>query len=69
MISKLGSGALQTKMDIKSAFLFVPIYQSDFDLLGFFLINGLYHMDKCLPIFTLVNPVQVWFEYTRSLPG
>ena len=47
MISKLGSGALQAKMDMKSAFLFVLIYQSDFDLLGFS-INGLYYMDECL---------------------
>ncbi|KAK6182693.1 hypothetical protein SNE40_010317 [Patella caerulea] len=49
MISRLGRGALLTKMDIKSAFRLLPVHPSDFNLLGFKLL-GLYFVDKSLPM-------------------
>jgi len=48
MVSKLGQGALLSKMDVKSAFRLLPIHPSDFELLGFKL-EGCYYFDKCLP--------------------
>lgn len=49
MISKLGSGALLGKLDVKGAFRLIPVDPADLNLLGF-LIDGLYYVDKCLPM-------------------
>lgn len=49
MIHSLGKGALLAKADIKSAFLLLPIWPGDFDLLGFKL-NDMYNFGKTLPI-------------------
>ena len=48
MLSRLGRGALAARLDIKSAFRFLPIHPSDFELLGY-KICDYYFVDKCLP--------------------
>jgi hypothetical protein len=47
MIKKLGFIAECSKMDVKSAFRLLPMYQGEFDLLGF-KIGNWYFIDKCL---------------------
>lgn len=49
MIKKLGFKAQCSKMDVKSAFRLLPMYQGEFDLLGF-KIGNWYFIDKCLPM-------------------
>ena len=48
MFSRLGRGALASRLDIKSAFRLLPIHPSDFELLGY-KICDYYFADKCLP--------------------
>lgn len=48
MLAKLGRGALVARLDIKSAFRLLPINPSDFDLLGFKVLDKVY-IDMCLP--------------------
>jgi predicted ATPase with chaperone activity len=45
MIKKLGFKAQCSKMDVKSAFRLLPMYQGEFDLLGF-KIGNWYFIDK-----------------------
>lgn len=47
MIQLLGQGTLLTKTDLKSAHRLLPIYQGDFDMLGFKCYDKFY-FDKCL---------------------
>lgn len=49
MIADLGPDSIIGKLDIKSLFRLLPVYPEDFDLLGFKL-EGLYYIDKCLPM-------------------
>lgn len=49
MLAKLGrGGGLVARLDIKSAFRLLPINPSDFDLLGFKVLDKVY-IDMCLP--------------------
>lgn len=58
MIANLRRGTLIGKMDVESAFCLIPIYPGDFDLLGFSL-DGLYYIDKCLPMIR-IRRVFLW---------
>lgn len=65
MISKLGSGALLGKLDVKSAFRLIPVDPADFDLLGFS-IDGLYYVDKCLPMGCSIS-CKIWETFATFL--
>ena len=49
MIKQLGFKPQCSKMDVQSAFRLLPMYQGEFDLLGFKISNW-YFIDKCLPM-------------------
>ena len=49
MVQKLGSRALLSKADIKSAFRLLKIWPGDFDQLGFS-FDDKFYFDKCLPM-------------------
>jgi hypothetical protein len=65
MIANLGQGALLGKMDIKSAFRLIPVFPGDFDLLGFS-IDGLYYVDKCLPMGCSIS-CKIWETFATFL--
>ncbi|XP_062578413.1 uncharacterized protein LOC134240321 isoform X1 [Saccostrea cucullata] len=65
MISVLGKGALLGKVDVKSAFRLIPIYPGDFDLLGFS-EDGLYYIDKCLPMGCAIS-CKIWETFATFL--
>lgn len=46
MLAKLGRGALVARLDLNSAFRLLPINPSDFDLLGFKVLDKIY-IDMC----------------------
>lgn len=48
MISSLGKATLLCKMDLSITFRILPIYSSDFSLLGM-CMQGKFHIDKCMP--------------------
>ncbi|KAK3105093.1 hypothetical protein FSP39_017153 [Pinctada imbricata] len=48
ILAKLGKGSIAVRLDIKSAFRLLPVHPSDFDLLGYKIMNK-YFVDKCLP--------------------
>lgn len=48
ILANLGPGAQIARLDIKSAFILLPIHNSDFELLGF-KIQDMIFIDKCLP--------------------
>ena len=48
ILAKLGRGSIAVRLDIKSAFRLLPVHPSDFDLLGYKIMDK-YFVDKCLP--------------------
>ena len=65
MIAKLGKGTLLGKVDVKSAFRLIPVYPGDFDLLGFS-IDGLFYIDKCLPMGCSIS-CKIWETFATFL--
>jgi hypothetical protein len=49
MIQSLGKGAKLWISDIKKAFMLLPVWPGDFDLLGF-RIKDKFYFDKCVPM-------------------
>lgn len=62
MISKLGSGALFIRKTRRQN---IPVDPADFDLLGFS-IDGLYYVDKCLPIGCSIS-CKLWETFATFL--
>ena len=54
-VASLGNDILMAKADIESAFRLLPIHPDDFNLLGI-KVNGLYYVDKCLPMGASSSP-------------
>lgn len=58
MIANFGRGVFIGKMNVKSEFRLIPIYRVDFDVLCF-AVDGLYYIDKCIPIAYSVS-CKIW---------
>ena len=50
---------------LKIAFMLIPVYPGDFDLLGFS-IDGLFYIDKCLPMGCSIS-CKIWETFATSL--
>ena len=69
-----GSGALMTKIDVKSAFRIIPVHPTDRHLLGMRWQGSLY-IDKCLPfglrsapkLFNLIADLLHWILVQRGI--
>ncbi|KAJ8317028.1 hypothetical protein KUTeg_004932 [Tegillarca granosa] len=48
VLASFGGGALAARLDVKSAFMLLPIHPFDFEFLGYKICN-LYFIDNCLP--------------------
>ena len=55
IVVRAGKGALMAKADIESAFRLLPIHPDDFNLLGM-KVQGLYYVDKALPMGASCSP-------------
>lgn len=49
LLTKLGSGALVARLDVKSAFRLLPKHPSDFKMFGFQVLGNVY-FDMCFPL-------------------
>ena len=64
-ISRIGRGALMTKIDLKSAFRMVPVCKEDWELLGIHW-QGCYYVDTCLP-FGLRSAPYLFNQFATAL--
>lgn len=65
LIKQVSKGVLLAKTDLKNAYKQIPIYPSDFELLGF-KISDSYYIDKTLP-FGLSNSCHLFEQFSSAL--